>query len=153
MTEDQILQRVAESQKRVFSDIDSSKQQLVSVGMQIVGGNGIAVQQQKGQAAISFSEEGGGGNGEQGEQGEQGEAGPAGPAGASVSSVSVSGNLSFTFTLTDGTTIVTPPLLTGDGLMYFAGSSISTIPSAGDLSVLGSGGGGTPYWIGTEACN
>ena len=159
MTEDQILQRVAESQKRVFSDIDNSKQYGSTGGMQIIGGNGINIQQQRGQAAISIDPSAASGLGEQGkqgkqgEQGEQGEQGWRGDPGSKITGITVTGNLSFTFTFDDGTEITTDPLLSGSGLMYFDGTNIATIQSAGNLSVLGSGGGGQPYWIATEACN
>jgi hypothetical protein len=141
MTEDQIMQRVAENQKRVFSDIDRSKPSKDSSGgFNIVGSNGVTVQGSGREAAISIDTEAiKGSNGEQGlagdrgeqglqgdagQQGEAGEAGEKGDAGdkgdkgdkgdtgAGVSGVVLNPDLSFTFTLTDGSQITTGPIET-----------------------------------------
>ena len=116
MTEDQILQRVAESQKRVFSDIDSSKQGNASQGFQVVGANGLNVQQQGNQIAISGDTSAlQGSKGDRGERGQGGATGPQGlqgPQGAGIISAVVNEDFSFTFTLTDGSTITTNALQT-----------------------------------------
>lgn len=167
MTEDQILQRVAESQKRVFSDIDSSKQGNASQGFQIVGANGLNVQQQGNQIAISGDssalqgargergEEGpqglegpqgiqgvagqDGGEGPEGPEGSEGPRGPEGPEGpkgdtgnegpqgVGIVSAAVSQNLSFTFTLTDGSTITTNALIGGDGVLAVEGGALTVL--------------------------
>lgn len=191
MTEDQIMQRVAEIQKRVFTDIDKSKSGQASQSFQIVGANGLNVQQQGNQVAISADasaiqgEQGpegpqgvNGSNGEQGPQGEQGikgdngengekgekgekgdkgddgekgEKGDTGDQGIGVTGASVTSDLSFTFTLSNGSQITTPPLLSGDGILYFSGGAISTIPSAGGDFVLT--GGSPPSWTQLQSCN
>jgi hypothetical protein len=89
MTEDQIMQRVAENQKRVFSDIDRSKPSKDSSGgFNIVGANGVTIQGSGKEAAISIDTEAVKGSsgeqglaGERGEQGLQGEQGPQGQQG------------------------------------------------------------------------
>lgn len=140
MTEDQILQRVAESQKRVFSDIDSSKQGNSSKGFQVVGANGLNVQQQGNQVAISADssalqgasgERGEQGNegpeGPEGEKGDKGDTGENGQQGVGVVSVEASQNLSFTFTLSNGQTITTAPLISGDGVLAAEGGSLTVL--------------------------
>jgi hypothetical protein len=183
MTEDQIMQRVAENQKRVFSDIDRSKPSKDSSGgFNIVGSNGVTVQGSGREAAISIDTEAikgssgeqglAGDRGEQGQQGlegEQGEAGEKGDAaaievgatvtlepgssatvansgtsseailnfgipkgdkgdegekgdkgdkgdngenGVGISGVALNSDLSFTFTLTNGSEITTAPIET-----------------------------------------
>jgi hypothetical protein len=89
MTEDQIMQRVAENQKRVFSDIDASKSNGGSSGsINLVGGNGITVQGSGKEIAVSVDTSGLqgkdgeiGAQGPQGEQGIQGEIGETGENG------------------------------------------------------------------------
>lgn len=146
MTEDQILQRVAESQKRVFSDIDSSKKGNAAQGFQVIGANGLNVQQQGNQIAISADssalqgargdagneglqgEEGPQGvNGEEGPEGPKGDTGDEGPQGVGIVSAAVSQNLSFTFTLSNGSTISTNPLLGGDGILALDGGNLTTL--------------------------
>jgi hypothetical protein len=188
MTEDQIMQRVAESQKRVFSDIDASKSNGGSSGpINIVGGNGVTVQGSGKEIAVSVDTSGLQGKdgergaqglqGEQGQQGIQGDAGQQGEAGeagekgdagdkgdkgdsgdqgeqgvqgASVTSAEVATNLSFTFTLSDGSQITTNAPITGDGILVVSGGGISVIPISDGL-LTGSGGGLT--WSQLQTCN
>jgi hypothetical protein len=86
MTEDQIMQRVAENQKRVFNGIDASKSNGGSSGsINLVGGNGITVQGSGKEIAVSVDTSGLQGKdgeiGAQGPQGEQGQHGIQGDAG------------------------------------------------------------------------
>jgi hypothetical protein len=190
MTEDQILQRIAENQKRVFEDIDRSKSRQTTQPFQIVGANGLNVQQQGNQIAIeadpsalqgprgergvdgasgvdgpegkegetgpkgSDGEEGEKGEqgeeGEKGEQGEEGEKGDEGEQGVGVESVSVGQNLSFSFTLTDGSQITTEPLVSGDGLLYVVNGELTLLPISNGLLT---GTDGELSWTETEACN
>jgi hypothetical protein len=117
MTEDQIMQRVAESQKRVFSDIDRSKpSNKSSESFNLVGSNGITVQGSGKEAAISVDTTSiEGKNGQQGPQGiggPQGDKGDTGEPGVGVVSATLNDDFSFTFTLSDGSQITTAPIQT-----------------------------------------
>lgn len=140
MTEEQLMQRVAENQKRVFNDIDKSKKAQSFQGFQVIGSDGINIQQQGNQVAISADLNGL--RGEQGEQGIQGVEGPSGPEGekgdkgdtgdtgepgVGISSATVNGDLSFTFTLTNGDTITTNSLLSGDGVLAVNSGSLTVL--------------------------
>jgi hypothetical protein len=157
MTEDQILQRIAENQKRVFEDIDRSKSRQTTQPFQIVGANGLNVQQQGNQIAIEADvsalqgQKGERGiDGAAGVNGPQGEGGERGEQGVGVSSVSVSPNFSFTFTLTDGSSITTDPLVSGDGLLYVKNGELTLLPISEGLLT---GTDGELSWTETEACN
>ena len=77
------MQRVAESQKRVFSDIDRSKPSNQTSGsFNLVGSNGVTVQGSGKEVAISVDTESiKGSSGEQGLRGEKGLQGEQGPQG------------------------------------------------------------------------
>lgn len=151
MTEQDLIKRMAEIQRGISSDINQS-QQKPQGQLQIVGANGLNVQQQGNQIAISADSSAlQGARGERGEQGLQGQDGPQGiegadgpqgpvgaegpqgpagvegPQGVGIVSAAVSQNLSFTFTLSNGSTISTNPLLGGDGILALSGGNLTTL--------------------------